>query len=99
MIATCAARKPLSPKVMSSVAGGETLLVGAEERALPDCGGGLQLVDGGRAGGQPEDAATARDRPRGDHQHLLPAPVQLGDLRADLVEDVRAQGAVGAGDD
>ena len=41
----------------------------------------------------------ARDRARGDHHDVLAAGVQLGDLRADAVEDVGPERALVSGDD
>ena len=145
MIATCAERKSLSPKVISSVAvvsfslttgttcqaikplqrltrvqvvdplrhveggqqhlrgtdasSGEPILVGAEEVALADGRGGLELVDCARALGESQQPPPPGDRARGDHQHLLAAGVELADLAADLIEDVGAQRSVRSGDD
>ena len=145
MIATCAARKSLSPKVISSVAvvsfsfttgttrqasrrrerltgvqivgaqlevrGGEQdlggphvafrqpLLVGPEEAPLADRRGRLQLVDRGGPGRQLQHPHAAGDRARGDHDDVLAADVQLGDLRADAVEHVAAESSPLSGDD
>ena len=87
---TCAARVPCSAK---------PALVGAEEVALADRRGGLQLVHRPRADRQLHQPHPPRDRPRGDHHHPLAAPLQLRDLRADRVEHVHAQLAVVGGDD
>ena len=78
---------------------GEALLVGAEEVALADRRGRLQLVDRPRARRQLQQPHAARDRPRGDHHDVLAAALELGDLRADAVEHVGAQLAVVGGDD
>ena len=71
---TWAARVPLP---------GEPLLVGAEEVALADRGGRLQLVHRPRADRQPHQPHAARDRARGDHHDPLSAALQRGDLLAD----------------
>ena len=78
---------------------GEAALVGAEEVALANRRGGLQLVHRPRAHRQPQQAHAAGDRPRGDHHHPLAGALQLGHLLADGVEHLGAQGAVVGGDD
>ena len=78
---------------------GEAALVGAEEVALADRGGGLQLVHRARAHRQLHQPHAAGDRARGDHHHPLAALLERGDLLADGVEHVGAQLAVVGGDD
>ena len=78
---------------------GEAALIGAEEIALADRGGGLQLVHRPRAHRQIHQPHAAGDRARGDHRHPLSPALEGGYLLADRVEHVGAQGAVIGGDD
>ena len=78
---------------------GQPALVGAEEVALADRRGTLQLVHRPRAHRQLHQPHPARDRPRGDHHHPLAALLQRAHLLADGVEHVGAQLAVIGGDD
>jgi hypothetical protein len=76
----------------------QPLLVRPEQRPLPHRRRRLQLVDRLRPLGEVHHPPAARDRARGHHRHVLPAPVQLADLRADRVEHVRAQLTALSGD-
>ena len=77
----------------------QVLVVGAVQAALPDGGGGLELLDRARAPLEAEQVDAAGDRARGDDDDVDPGGVQRGDLLADAGDDRQPERAGVLGDD
>ena len=77
----------------------QVLVVGAIEPPLSHRRRGLELLHHPRARREPQQVDAARDRARGDDDHVDAAGVQRGDLLADPRDDREPQRAGVLGDD